>query len=354
MSSVTTVSAPKSNPRRRFTVDSLFTDGRPQAIGVVDLPQAKEIRLDRIVPDPSQPRRTFDRAKMDELAASIGLEGVLQPIVVQYDETDDIYVILHGERRWRAARTVGLASIPAIVREVGAEHRLIHQLMENIVREDLNALDRAAALRSLKTQLNDAPWEDVAKTVGIRRSRLFQLLGTEKLPESIQEDIKSGRLSEKQTRALQGLPPQVQVALRDAILADSLSSDESFRFARGLKAARIQDDAAAATLKIAELRSTTASASPKADDAVTMLQAIAAAGRGGARERSELARLSAAAWAAPFDIDRLELQVQALARTLSRASSANLRPGSPAYTLLFALRNSLSAVLEQAEPGTGH
>ncbi|MEA2583361.1 MAG: ParB family transcriptional regulator, chromosome partitioning protein, partial [Thermomicrobiales bacterium] len=170
--------------KRRFTVDALFADHRPQAVGVEDLPTAKEIRLDRIEADPDQPRRTFDAARLAELAASIGIEGVLQPIVVRYDEARDVYVIVHGERRWRASRQAGLATIPALVRDVPEERRLIQQLMENVVREDLNAVDRAAALRSLKSQLGDAPWEQVAEAVGIRRSRLFQLLGTEKLPKS--------------------------------------------------------------------------------------------------------------------------------------------------------------------------
>ena len=172
--------APK---RKRFSLDDLLGDTRPQAVGVTDLPTGKEIRLDRITGDPNQPRRTFDEERLAELAASIRIEGILQPIVVRYDNTRDIYVIIHGERRWRAAQTAGLAAIPAIVRDVPEERRLVQQLMENIVRDDLNAVDRAAALRALKSQLGDASWDTVAETVGIRRSRLFQLLGTEKLPE---------------------------------------------------------------------------------------------------------------------------------------------------------------------------
>src|SRR6187431_543951 len=128
--------SPESPRRRRFTVDSLFTDTRPQAVGVSDLPTAKEIRLDRIEPDPEQPRRTFDEAKLGELTTSIQIEGVLQPIVVRYETGRDIYVIVHGERRWRASRAAGLTSIPAIVREVPEDRRLIQQLMENIVRDD--------------------------------------------------------------------------------------------------------------------------------------------------------------------------------------------------------------------------
>ncbi|HEU5424835.1 MAG TPA: ParB/RepB/Spo0J family partition protein, partial [Nitrolancea sp.] len=143
--------------RRRFTVDALFSDTTPRALGVSDLPNAKEIQLERIVPDPQQPRRSFDEERLEELAASIRREGVLQPIAVRYDRDGERYVILHGERRWRAARLAGLHAIPAVVREVAEERRLLQQLMENVVREDLNAIDRAAALRALKTQMDDAP-----------------------------------------------------------------------------------------------------------------------------------------------------------------------------------------------------
>src|SRR3954466_7392178 len=208
MSSVSTL--PDSGPipakgRRRFTVDALFTDHRPQAVGVEDLPTAKEIRLERIEADPEQPRRTFDPDRLEELTASIRREGILQPIAVRYDADRDVYVVVHGERRLRAAREAGLAVIPAIVRDVPHDRRLVQQLMENIVRDDLNAVDRAAALKALKTQMREAPWDDVAAAVGIRKSRLFQLLGTARLPEAIQADIRSGRISEKQSRALQGL-----------------------------------------------------------------------------------------------------------------------------------------------------
>jgi ParB family chromosome partitioning protein len=343
MSSVAPATGTKSGTRRRFTVDALFTDGRPQAVGVTDLPTAKEIRLDRIVPDPTQPRRTFDPTRLEELAASITLEGVLQPIVVRYDEDDDIYVIVHGERRWRASREAGCRTIPAIVRDVDEAHRLIQQLMENVVREDLNAVDRANALRALKCQLNDVPWEQVAAAVGIRRSRLFQLLGTEKLPDAIQEDIRAGRLSEKQSRALQGLSPEAQLALRDSILADDLSADEAMRLARSLKAAESQPGALPPVLMLAELRGNQPPPPPDVDTG-TLLRAVAAAATGSAADRRRLSELADAAWAAPFDPDRLELQVAALARSLARIPAADLRPGRPAHALLSELAATLATL----------
>jgi ParB family chromosome partitioning protein len=235
--------------RRRFSVDALFADTTPRSVGVRDLASAKEIELQRIKPDPNQPRRSFDDERLEELAASIRREGVLQPIAVRYDRESGDYVVLHGERRWRAAQRVGLAAIPAVVREVPEERRLLQQLMENVVREDLNAIDRAAALRALKAQMNDAPWERVAESVGIRRSRLFQLLGTEKLSEAVQEELRAGRLSEKQSRVLQGLPEPAQEALARLIVDDELDAAEARRLARAAR-----DDERFAALEADEAR----------------------------------------------------------------------------------------------------
>lgn len=228
------MSSGRGKGRRKFTVDSLFQDTSPRAAGVRDLVDAKEIDLNRIVPDPEQPRQSFDEEALEELAASIRKEGVLQPIAVRYDESADRYIVVHGERRWRASRIAGLESIPAVVREIPEERRLVHQLMENVVREDLNAVDRAAALRMLKRQMDDAPWERVAEAVGIRRSRLFQLLSTEKLVDSVQQRIRSGELSEKQTRSLQGLAPQAQETLAE-MMVDGLGEKEAQSISRRLR-----------------------------------------------------------------------------------------------------------------------
>jgi ParB family transcriptional regulator, chromosome partitioning protein len=228
------MSSGRGKGRRKFTVDSLFQDTSPRAAGVRDLVDAKEIDLDRISPDPDQPRQTFDEEALEELAASIRKEGVLQPIAVRYEESSDEYIILHGERRWRASRLAGLSAVPAVVRDIPEERRLVHQLMENVVREDLNAVDRAAALRMLKRQMEDAPWERVAEAVGIRRSRLFQLLSTEKLVDSVQNRIRSGELSEKQSRPLQGLSPHAQESLAE-MMVDGLSEKQAQSISRRLR-----------------------------------------------------------------------------------------------------------------------
>ena len=318
--------AMSSRTRKRFTVESLFADSRPHAVGVSDLPNAKEIELGRIVPDPDQPRRTFDDEKLQELAGSIAAEGVLQPIVVRYDLDADAYIIVHGERRWRASRLAERATIPAIVREVPAERRLIHQLMENIVRDDLNAVDRAAALRALKGQLGDPPWEQVAEAVGIRRSRLFQLLGTEKLPPAAREDIRAGRLSEKQSRVLQGLSPARQEALRERILADDLNERAATSLARRLKEtpAPASEDTAAARATLASLMTGNGDRAP---------------GPQGVPPKTRTR---------PFDEQRLLNDIANLGRTLRALTPTALT--TPAVRQeLTALRTSLDALLAAAE-----
>jgi len=323
------------------------------------LPEAKTIRLDRIEADPTQPRRSFDPEKLAELVASIRREGVLQPIAVHYDAERDVYVVLHGERRWRASREAGLVTIPALVRDVPEEHRLLQQLMENVVREDLNAIDRATALRTLKAQLGDAPWEAVAEAVGIRRSRLFQLLGTEKLPDSARADIRAGRLSEKQSRALQGLPTPQQEALRSVIVADELGAEEAMRLSRALRetalpeetpfeatVAALTDIRAGSRPPLAAERVPRIEPRPATDDPLgTLLAALSTAAAGGKTAKVALARAADAVGAPPYDPSRLEGDVLALARTLSRTPTADLRPGGAAYPFLAALCGALDDLL---------
>lgn len=335
--------ASSGKTRRRFTVDALFSDSRPQAVGVSDLENAKEIRLDRIVPDPAQPRRTFDEERLVELADSIRKEGLLQPIAVRYDGERDVYVVIHGERRFRAHQLLGLPAIAAIVRDVPEERRLVQQLMENIVRDDLNAVDRAVALRALKTHLGDPPWETVADAVGIRRSRLFQLLGTEKLPGAARDDIRGGRMNEKQSRALQGLPSAHQEALRKAIVADDIPAAEAMRLARALKREPADADAAHLDRAIARLRGSAGESAP----AVDLLQRIAAAASGPTPDAGLLRQLADEAGAPEWDAARLEAQALALARTLARMPAAELRDGSGGRRLLAALDAALDSLLAE-------
>lgn len=355
MSEVAPTAAQGSNRtsrKRRFSVDSLFEDTTPRAVGVNDFPAAKEIRLERIEADPDQPRQTFDDERLEELAASIRQEGVLQPIAVRYSADRDCYVILHGERRWRASKLAGLSAIPAIVRDVPEERRLIQQLMENVVREDLNAVDRAAALRALKTQMDNAPWEQVADAVGIKRSRLFQLLGTEKLPVPIQEQIRAGQLSEKQSRVLQGLATPVQEALSHLITNEGLGQNEAQRLARA-----VHDDPAFAGMpsdqlierlramrEVAEARPANRRGRPNLASALSRVlgddldDTGAAAYIGQVLEQQETARMSR---------DQLDEQITTIAITLAQfpAAALTVRERQKIVARLRALQSLITAAL---------
>lgn len=339
-----------SRKPKRFNLDDLLGDTRPQAVGVVDLPTAKEIRLDRIIADKNQPRRSFDSDRLEELAESIRIEGVLQPIVVRYDKDADTYVVVHGERRWRAAQSAGLATIPALVREVPEDRRLIQQLMENIVRDDLNAVDRAAALRSLRGQMGEAPWEQVAAAVGIKRSRLFQLLGTEKLPEEAQADIRAGRLSEKQSRALQGLPPNHQRALRDAILADDLPASAAMTLARRLKSEHIPDnldDALSAIARFQAESSPYSAATGNAEIDAELMSLLAQIGESSTpASRVALTRLADWNGFPPYDGERLLDEVFTLAQSLARTPKSEVQGEGETRATLLALREALNGLLD--------
>lgn len=332
-----------SKPRRskRFTVDDLFTDTRPQATGVQDLADAREIDLNRIEPDPDQPRRTFDDDRLDELAASIKSEGVLQPIVVRYDADGDKYIVLHGERRWRASHRAGVKSIPALVRDVPEERRLLQQLMENVVREDLNAVDRAAGLRSLKQQMGDVGWDRVAEAVGIKRSRLFQLLGTEKLPDTAQDDIRTGKLSEKQSRALQGLSPAHQEALRSLMVDENISAQLATKIARALKLADVEESASHASAEDDVKRLFTLIEPADADAMLSQTQTLLAAVQQG--QSSDLAKVLGVP---RFDEQRVAKEIGALARSLTRTDANQLAMSDTTRTSLEQLRSALDVLLK--------
>jgi ParB family transcriptional regulator, chromosome partitioning protein len=312
--------------RRKFTVDTLFRDTRPQAVGVEDLAEAKEIALDRIEPDPEQPRRTFDEERLSELAASIRKEGVLQPIVVRYDAERDRYIVVHGERRFRASINANRQSIPALVRNVPEHRRLVQQLMENIVRDDLNAIDRARALRILKDQMDDAPWEDVAAEVGIRRSRLFQLLDTSKLPQPAQDHIRAGTLSEKQSRSLQGLPSEYQQALADAIVERSVSSQVADRIGRALRrSARLASTAAAVRAHIDDLLALAVNTSEDdSGEPVDRLLETLATATDTTDNRSELEELATVLGAPKFTSGRVTRSIGDLALALAHAERSGI------------------------------
>lgn len=184
--------------------------GRGEYEGTLRLKEARNVPISKIKPDPNQPRKTFPEEPMKELTASVELHGVLEPITVEYVEEKDYFKIITGERRYRAAKRVGLADLPCMVRTVDDKKRLTHQLIENIQREDLGPVDKARGLLELKSTLgNKATWKDVEKITGISERRRQQFLALLDLPNELQYEIVAlgrrpakNRVTEKHARAL--------------------------------------------------------------------------------------------------------------------------------------------------------
>jgi len=201
--------------------------------GVRPLENARMVLLDRIRPDPEQPRRTFDDASLAELAASIAVQGVLQPLWVYYRYEDDDYMIISGERRYRAAQLAGLTEVPVLIGNVGVSRRFLHQLVENLQREDLNAIDKGEALERLKTMM-PGTWKEVADMVGLTRRRVEQLRALPHLPQGLQVAVRSGLITEDHARAIARLPERLHPTVISLVERDRLSTRQTRELVRGL------------------------------------------------------------------------------------------------------------------------
>jgi ParB family chromosome partitioning protein len=180
-----------------------------------------EIPVGEIQPNPNQPRRIFAQAAIDELAASIRASGVIQPVIVR--KIGERYELIAGERRWRAARQAGLSTVPSLVRNTTDAQSLELALVENLLREDLNPLEEAEAYHKL---LGDYGWtqDELAERIGRDRSSIANTIRLLKLPDPVQDDLRSGRLTMGHARALLSLgTANEQMRLRDQILAHSWS-----------------------------------------------------------------------------------------------------------------------------------
>ena len=181
----------------------------------------RTIPIDRIAPNPDQPRRHFDEAALDELAQSIAQRGVLQPILVRNHE--GTFQIIAGERRWRAAQKAQLHEIPAIVRHSDDGNTAELALIENIQREDLNALEEARAYRALSENYGHNQ-SDIGRIVGKSRSHVANLIRLLDLPADVQAMLAAGDLSMGHARALLGADDAS--ALAKQVVADGLSVRE--------------------------------------------------------------------------------------------------------------------------------
>jgi ParB family chromosome partitioning protein len=182
------------------------------------------LRVDQIDPNPDQPRRHFDAARLEELASSIARSGVLQPVVVV--RSGERYTLIVGERRWRASLAAGLETIPAVVADVDPKERLELAIVENVQRQDLNPIELANAYRALADR--GATQDEIGKSVGKNRSSVANLLRLLELPVDIQGDIEAGRISMGHAKALLQLSdPDECRQLRDRVVSEGLSVREA-------------------------------------------------------------------------------------------------------------------------------
>ncbi|MFB3904334.1 MAG: ParB/RepB/Spo0J family partition protein [Acidobacteriota bacterium] len=179
-----------------------------------------ELEIEQVRRNPYQPRIHFESEKLQELAASIRENGVLQPVIVR--RVEDGYELVAGERRWRAAQLAGLARIPAIVQEVSDEKLLERALVENIQRDDLNAIEEATAYQLLIEQFK-LTQEELARRVGKSRTAITNTLRLLRLPPPVQQGLLAGEVTMGHARALLPLPKAQQLALARDIVKRGLS-----------------------------------------------------------------------------------------------------------------------------------
>ena len=181
----------------------------------------QELDIHLIDTNAGQPRKDFDQEKLQELADSIRQHGVVQPILLR--QNGERYVIVAGERRFRAARLAGLEKVPAIVKDLDEAQVMEVALIENLQREDLNPIEEAAAIRFLMQQ-HDLTQEEVSRRLSKSRSAIANSLRLLTLPEPVQAYLRNGKLQAGHARALAGLQdPEAQAVLADKIVGEGLS-----------------------------------------------------------------------------------------------------------------------------------
>ena len=191
-----------------------------------------EIPISRIRGNPYQPRLKVEQQALEQLAASIAIHGVLQPVLVT--EILDGYQLVAGERRVRAAQLAGLDHIPAVVRQLAEKDQLAVAIVENVQRADLNAMEEAHAYRQLADEFN-LTQDEIATRVGKARSTIANILRLLDLDQTVQDAVSDGNISEGHARALVGTSAAVQRQLVQAIEARGLSVRQTEELVRRLR-----------------------------------------------------------------------------------------------------------------------
>ena len=219
-------------------LDSLISIGDIRTDGSSAI---SDIEISRISPNPDQPRRTFDEESLEELAASIRELGVVQPLTLRLSDDGD-YQIIAGERRWRAARIAGLESVPAYVRTVSDSEMTEMALIENIQREDLNAIEVALGFKKLIDSYN-LTQERLSERLGKKRTTIANHLRLLRLPAEIQLGLRDRKLDMGHARAILAIDdPKMQLKIYKRILKEGLSVRAVEEIGRKIAAGETDDD----------------------------------------------------------------------------------------------------------------
>ena len=211
-------------------LDAIFGTEKP-VVKTAPMNSMAEIATEQIIPNPNQPRTQFDEEALEELAASIRQLGVIQPITVK--KSDDKYIIISGERRWRASQRVGLATMPAYVREVDDENLHAMALVENIQRQDLNAIEIALGMQRLIEECG-LTQEAMADKVGKKRSTVSNYMRLLNLPDEVQLALKEGLITMGHAKAIAGIDAEQQLWALKRCLKKALSVRQMEELARKL------------------------------------------------------------------------------------------------------------------------
>ncbi len=195
---------------------------------------ADELYVSQIVPDHNQARKNFDERLLNELAASIRKHGVIQPIIVRKLANTNMYELIAGERRWRAAKLVGLEKIPVIIKEYDSASRRAVGLIENIQRENLNPLELAQAIQCLLEECA-MTHNQIAESIGKSRATVSNLLRLLNLENEVKTMINAGLLEMGHARALLSLNSNQQIAIAKVIVNKALSVRETEKIAQKIK-----------------------------------------------------------------------------------------------------------------------
>lgn len=228
--------------------------------------QIQEIELDKIIPNPYQPRHTFSEESISELAQTLQEQGLLQPIILRKHQGDDAeYEIIAGERRYRAAKSLGWDKISAIVEEMDDEKVASLAVIENLQREDLNPIDEAEAYVKLM-ETNDLTQTELAKQVGKSQSYIANKIRLLKLSDKVQQLLIDGTISQRHGRALLTLPADEQDRAAEIVVADGLNvkkTEEMVKDIDGYLAAK--QEATTAPKKVTKKEKAVVNAKPTKD-----------------------------------------------------------------------------------------